>query len=551
MKKVLIFLCLIFLASPAVLKASNVNWKWAKHGGSIDKDEPVLMATDANNNVYIAGKFKGASMTLDATTILLSIGTSTDGNIYVAKYDSSGNLLWAKNGGGNVTDLDLHDITVDAGGNVYLTGSYWGHEIEFDNVVFTHSSYTGLNFILKFDSAVGAITLSKEMPGMVIPGIATDAGNNIYVAGIFGSDNVNIDGTVLTRVGSYDDIFFVKMNASGSVLWAKRLGDVNNDRAFDIGVDNMGNVYIAGTYTFSTNIEGTILNSNGPSDMFLAKFNPAGTLQWAKTAGGSGSEGFSEIAVDNADNIYVLGESFSPSITFASVPVPVSANGMLAPVLAKYSANGAEQWLKGASVVGSTDYAISTSVSVDKDNNVFVSGSFSGPSVTFDTITINTLPNYLVKYNAAGMPVWGLGYGGAIPGVASNFSCTDRMGSVYIHSNFAVPMTLGTHTLPAPHGSHDVFVAKLEALVPLAAGMLKHKTNTLAIYPNPANDYVMIDGDWKQGEIIVTDAAGRIVYHASVTAPYTLSTTGFVNGNYSVVVRAMDKVVSAIFTVEK
>jgi hypothetical protein len=147
-------------------------------------------------------------------------------------------------------------------------------------------------------------------------GIAVDNSGNSYVTGYFdgsatfGAGEAN--QTTLTSA-SANDVFVAKYNSSGALQWAKRAGGVGFDEAYGIAVDGSGNSYVTGYFDGSATFGAgeanqTILTAAGGSlDIFVAKYNSSGALQWAKRAGGMVDEAGYGIAVDGSGNSYVTG----------------------------------------------------------------------------------------------------------------------------------------------------------------------------------------------------------------------------------------------------
>src|SRR5690606_37904989 len=125
--------------------------------------------------------------------------------------------------------------------------------------------------------------------------LAVDAAGNCYLAGIF--DTVAVfDQATLTSVG-YADMFLAKYNSAGTLQWAKQAGGKLNDFLGAIELDNSGNVYMVGGIMDTATFDNIQVSSAGISDVFVAKYNSAGNAQWVETAGG--------IDYDLATSIYV------------------------------------------------------------------------------------------------------------------------------------------------------------------------------------------------------------------------------------------------------
>lgn len=122
---------------------------------------------------------------------------------------------------------------------------------------------------------------------ITVPGeIALDAAGNAFIAGD-------------TYFGSYPDIFFVKLDANGTVLQTTILGGTTSDWASGIAVDGSGNAYVSGSSDSSTLAQAG--DTLGHSDGILAKFNTNGDLEWARRVGG--------VSFDNANGVAVHGNT--------------------------------------------------------------------------------------------------------------------------------------------------------------------------------------------------------------------------------------------------
>jgi hypothetical protein len=548
MKKI-VFILFVFLC-PAIVKAATVNWSWAQSIGSTDRDFVSGISTDANSNVYVAGVFFGPTLNLNATTKLTYIGPGSVGNFYVAKFDGSGNLLWAHNGGGtSLGSLGLNIVTTDVLGNVYVAGSYAGSGMKFNNAVFKPSGNNA--FVLKIDPT-GSVLLTKEITSARILSVAA-SGTDIYVSGSFASNKLDIDGTILTNAGDFD-AFVLKMNSSGTLAWAYSIGGTDFDRAVAMCIGNTGDLYLAGSFITSANIGSQTLTSQGGSDIFIARYSTTGTLKWVKTVGGTNSDIPTSIAVDNADNIYIGGEFVSPTISFGGGTVTHTANNLQTNMLlVKYDAGGTEKWIRNAGGSGASDYSSTKSVSVDIRNHVYVSGTFNASSIAFGSITLGTKPNFLVEYDASGTAVWGESYSGNTSGVISedvNWLSTDKAGNLFITGQFQTPITLGTTNQLTPVGNKDVWIAKLTTPAANVTSQRQDKYQ-LILYPNPAIDEVVIDGNWQEGQLKIFDITGKVVYDLNVKAPYTINTTDFANGNYILAINKKDGSIIAKFNRQK
>ncbi len=193
----------------------------------------------------------------------------------------------------------------------------------------------------------GAFSTSALQPRSV----AVDGSGNIYLTGEF-SGTVTLGGQTITSEG--DDIFIAKYNASGTVLWLRR-GATGFDYGLGIAVDGSGNVYVVGNFEGTANFNtpsasgSNQLVSAGFSDIFIAKYNTSGALQWLRRGGGTSFDDGYGIAVDGNGNVYVVG-TFNGTANF-NTPSASGSNQLVSAggsdiFIAKYNTSGTLQWLR-------------------------------------------------------------------------------------------------------------------------------------------------------------------------------------------------------------
>ncbi len=293
---------------------TNGNVLWAKGAGGSEYDAGKSITTDVVGNVYVTGYFQSPTITFGSYTL----NNSGIDDIFLVKYDENGNTLWAKNAGGIYTDHG-NSITTDASGNVYVTG-------EFASPIITFGGDTLFNvgsddiFLAKYD-ANGNILWVKDAGGSAGEqgySINTDTSGNLYITGKFGSPTITFGSDTLYNAGS-DDIFLVKYDSSGNVLWAKGVGGNSVERGSCITVDINENLYITGYFQSSTLIfDSYTLNNTGNFDIYIVKYDTSGNVHWAKSASGSSSDYSNSITADTYGNVYVAGNFYSSAITFGS-----------------------------------------------------------------------------------------------------------------------------------------------------------------------------------------------------------------------------------------
>jgi CheY-like chemotaxis protein len=204
--------------------------------------------------------------------------------------------------------------------------------------------------------------------------VKTDSQGNQIVVGKF-SGTVNFSGTTLTSQGGYD-LYIAKFNPNGSLMWVRSFGGMYDNVANSVAIDSTDNVIVTGYFVGSMSFGGTTLVSGGGNstpDMFVAKFNSSGTHVWSKRFGGAFGNYANGVAVDNNNDIFITGQ-FNVSVDFGGGTV--TSLGGTDGFVVKYSGlTGAYVWAKG---FGGLGYDISEGVAVDGSGNVLVSGYSTG-----------------------------------------------------------------------------------------------------------------------------------------------------------------------------
>lgn len=409
MKRTPLFFLPFLLFSVAYAQV-NIQWqtRYSSAGANVDRAEDMVM--DASGNVYVTGIAKGASGNFDYVTI---------------KYNASGSQVWLAeyNGPGNSLD-EAHAVTVDASGNVYVTGWSYGNATtgyDYATVMYNSSGVqqwaarynnttngTDEAFDIAVDNAgnvyvtgssdgsgsnSAATTVKYNSAGVQQwairydgAGAGVDAGYSIYVDGATGTSYVT--GYTYTSAGADFDFITLKYNTAGAQQWAKLYDgiDGNYDEARSVTVDAAGNVYVTG-------YSQTAVLTN--YDYATVKYNSAGTQQWARQYNGTGDDydRSNQVKVDAAYNVYVTGKS---------VGVGSTAEDFLT---IKYDAAGTQKWL--ARYNGpSNGYDEGKALSIDATGNVYVTGySYTtGANNDYTTIKYDStgVQQWLTKYNGTG-----------------------------------------------------------------------------------------------------------------------------------------------------
>ena len=333
------------------------------------------------------------------------------------------------------------DLFKDAAGNVYVTGLGLGASGNFDYIT------------IKYD-LVGAQVWRSEYNG---PGNSLDEAHAITVDG---SGNVYVTGWSYGGAGTGYDYATVKYNSAGVQQWASRYTNVagGTDEAWDIGVDNAGNVFVTGSS------DGAGSNSAATT----VRYNFAGVQQFANRFEGAGG------AIDAGFAIYVdavTGESYITGYTFQSTAADYNY------ITIKYNLAGAQQW---ATTYNSPDanYDEARAIAVDALGNVYVTGYSQ-------TLVLTNFDYATVKYNSAGVQQWQVRYNGTGNDYdRANAITLDATGNVYVTGK----------SVGAGAAAEDAFTIKYDN-----SGV----SQWTARYNGPSNGY-------DEGKALAVDATGNV-----------------------------------------
>jgi hypothetical protein len=259
------------------------------------------------------------------------------------------------------------------------------------------------------------------------------------------------------------------------LLYAGYLGGATLEESYAIAVDQAGNAYVTGT-TFSTQATlpvtvGPDLTFNGISDAFVAKVNPTGTaLLYLGYLGGSGEDHGLAIAVDQAGNAYVAGDTGSTQASFPVTGGPdlTYNGGVYDAFLAKIDPSGTVLIYSG--YLGGSDVDVAMAIAVDTAGNAYLTGYTSSPESSFPVIGGPDLTHnggsdaFVAKVNPAGTALVYCGYLGGSGTEVGYGIAIDSSGSAYVAGNTnstqaTFPVAVGpdlTH-----NGISDAFVAKV------------------------------------------------------------------------------------------
>ncbi|HEX8516260.1 MAG TPA: T9SS type A sorting domain-containing protein [Bacteroidia bacterium] len=449
---------------------SSGNLVWIRTAGGVLGDYAHAMVTDHTNFIYVAGELEGSGDVVSFSNSSVTLNTNGDNDIFVAKYDMNGNLLWAKSAGGGGGEKAL-GVSYDNAGNVYICGNYKTSFV-YEGVPLTAVSPGERDiFVAKYD-ANGNFQWVKSAGG---PGreealsIECTGAGEVYVCGMYsngavwGSQTYN---TPATPTGTYLNGFLSKYATDGTLLWVKPIGGDYDDVAWDLTIDNGGKIIVTGEYHANVMFDAIQLTTVASADIFVASYDGSGNVAWAKSAGGTLSDRARGIGTDGS-KIFITGQFGSEPGT----PAMFGTNSLLA--------------------VDSSDVFMA---GMDNNGNFLWVKGVTGPVDAFEP----------------------LGY------ESGNAICAHDANTIYATGAILDGGTFGVFALD-DYSRTDAFIAKINMLVGVdeTAG-----ASALKIYPNPATGVFSIDVTDLQNErmeLSVYNYLGELIERKAPTSNTTLN----------------------------
>jgi hypothetical protein len=528
MKFTTIILCLYFIAT-AVVTAQLSKFHWAKNMGGSLKDEGNSLAMDSSGNVYVTGWFQGKAFFGEGTKTI-SLISSGESDIFTAKYDNTGNLLWVKQMRGDLNEGG-YAIALDKSNNVYTAGFFRG-TVDFnpDSGIYELTSSGDFDiFITKLDSS-GNFIWAKRMGGNSIEQLSSlviDLSGYLYVGGYF-SDTADFDPSDLsfnlTAAGtdhSYD-AFIAKLDVSGNFIWAKQMGGNSQDLLHALAIDTIGNIYSTGSFIgrsdFDPGRDTFILHSELNRDIFVSKLDSSGNLIWVQQLGGTSRDIGYSIEVDFAGNVYTAG-SFEGTADFNPGPniSNITSYGLADIFICKLDNDGNFLWVKQ---LGGDSADAVVAMTFDSLGNIYTTGWFSKSSdfdpglQSYILTSAGQRDIFISKLDSSGNFAWAERMGGPYDDMGIDVS-VDPNGSIYSigyfagMSDFSLDNTF-TFQLTSS-GSHDIFIKKFNPLV------IVPQESIFLTYPNPCGNFFSLDltKTITQGRLRIFDLLGQLVLELS------------------------------------
>jgi hypothetical protein len=368
---------------------------WFNQIGGDGADIGHSIVSDNAGSIYITGRYKGTVDFDPGAGVDMHISLGPE-DIFVSKYDTAGNFVWARTMGG-----DFHDrgesIHFDSNGDLVIVG-YFANTVDFDpGPAVNNLTSNGIvdYFTLKMSSS-GNFIWVRSMGGYLLEhgvSVILDDSDNIYATGSFQGTSDFDPGTAIQNIASNGgwDIFITKLDASGNLIWAKGIGGSGDDRGIDITIDPLGNPCLIGFYSGTVNFSpggSLILMASPPWSSFILKMDPLGSTTWVRDFNTTANFDAMGIDTDGAGNIYTTANFFGTTdFNPDTSSYNITSNGGQDIFIHKLNASGEFLWVE---TIGADSAQLGREIAVDAFENIYLTGTFRG-TVDFDNDTSDAI----------------------------------------------------------------------------------------------------------------------------------------------------------------
>lgn len=521
--------------------AQSYNWSVLTGDSSINQDFASCISQDPSGNMIACGWFRGNIQLDPASTSAFNLSSSTASS-FIAKYNSSGLLLWSKSIQGS-SYVSINDVATDPSKNIYVTGTHAG-TTDFDpgsgiaNLISPGSSSN--MFVAKYDSNgnyLWAHTCGSSGNTDAGYSIQIDHLNNVIVGGHF-SGTAYFD-PALSAAGQIQaisslDAFVAKYDAQGNFQWVKGW---DASKCWNVATDAIGSVYVFSEFMNSFDADpGTgVFNvtSAGDQDIFLIKLSSTGNFVWAKTTGSSSYESSGDIKYSN-NSLYICGQySDTMDMNFGSGVSLLQPLNNSNSFIAKYDTSGNLSWAK---TIGDSSSVRFEAIDIAGNNDVTIAGEYN----TFSPAGMDVNPgsgNYSLHTDC------GVQTGLVIRLDANgNFKnafdiensvrmdlydvATDNNNHVYVvgfytDSVFIDPASSSSSAVSK--GFEDIMIAKYTFDAPSQINEIQQES-AITLYPNPTSNHVFVTWDQsisRPNQIILYNNIGSVMLRTQLDSSHT------------------------------
>ena len=406
----------------------------------------------------LVSQFFGSNLRLQTKNIMRKSLLLTLGLIsFLSSQVNAQTYIWAEQFTGSSYQMP-QDLEADVNGATYSCGWMIGTST-FDTISLSGISYDG--FVVKYNKD-GHALWAQRLGGTSYDGafqVARDGTDGVYVAGWF-YGNFAVADTTLTGTATDYDAFLVKFDTNGVFQWVKTQTGSGYTKPIGLEADDDGDVYVQIGFTGNFTAGSSSLTATTTSTSFcnnaLIKYDTDGNYQWKTQIEGDHYiinswywDYAGGVAIDGSGNPYCTG-TFNVSDTLEVGSLTLFSTAAYDAYLVKFNqANGNASWARKG---GGSSYEYGTSVQIDNNDKIFISGYNYSTNSVFGSVSLTTAGPYFMRYNTSGSAIAGQSGGGL---AYMNRISLDNEGNLYMSGLMAANnnISMGGLSVTNPSGS--------------------------------------------------------------------------------------------------
>ncbi len=530
---------LIILLSKLSLVSQITCSQFSTYFGNNQFDEIKSVCVDSKRNSYVIGNTY--STNLPITLGLVNDTASGDYDVFIAKFDSCGALIWCTYFGGTGFDsAEKMSLTIDS--NIIFCGFTSSINIPITTSVFQSNNLGGYDSYIVKISPNGQLIWSTyfgKNGGDMAYDLSIDYNNNIIIGGTTTSTNL------YTTPSSFQpnhkgnmDAFIAKFNSSGVLKWCTYFGGNGSEDIHALTSDNYGNIIGVGE-SFSTNLNtstGAFQSfKNGASDVYIIKLDSLGNRIFSTYYGGDSSDDAWGVACDNNQNIYIAGQSKSSDFYTTTNCFQDTNAGYLDCFVSKWDATGN---LLRATLLGGTGNDFTSRLELLNQNQLIILAKTESASLpiypnSFQTILNGNYDVYLAVFDTDSLyPNWSSYYGGITDDSGNDINIINSNNVIFTGSSNSTDYPVSSNAFqPNLSANNDGIITKLMLPNDYSTSLIElNKKKTFQVYPNPFNNVLFVKNHQEDSYFTIKNLLGEIIIEGK--NPSQISTQQLVSGVY-------------------
>jgi hypothetical protein len=410
---------------------------------------------------------------------------------FISKFDTSYNLIWLKKIQSNGSSQGKV-LKIDKNNDIVIGGLFKDILIVGSDTLIS-TGYEDI-FIIKMNQT-GNVIWSRSLNSIGytdIYDLDIDKDNNIYFSGFFQDQLIFIDDTLKGTQYSYEGIL-MKLNPNGEKIWTQQFGGQGTHYPYSIAIDD-NSIWTSGSFAGTLEIEDTSIVSNGYYDGFISNFNCNGELKFIRNVGGKRSDEINAIECING-KAYFAGD-FTDTILINGLIFHANEEIMSDGIDAFYAninSNGKIEWFK--TISGDLSDFVS-SISIMNKKDLIITGYFMSDNIIVGDTTFHSSligqDSYIAKFDTSGNFVSAL----FLDSDYSSAGLTVISSSDNIHFfGYSRGNSIINNISIDTNENSNIFMIKIKTNNDIVISACNNSLMNIVLYPNPCNDYLIIKSD--------------------------------------------------------